>query len=691
MSTPLPQFPAPLASSAFAADEPVLQSHPLIAGVPVPVFGDVARWTMVATPRPKNVGAYAWGITMPDVDGVWNLRGREVAMAMLNPQHPALQERGIGLARRPYDPRGVDTSTGTMRGLATWAHEQGISSDLADWEPGNLRAFLSFRKATVGASSLVHDVYRIRRLVILHDLLTGGGLARDPWPGQTAAEVAAFTPGGIKTKNVHPTIWFALVRAAWSYIHDFAPDILAARENYRCLTEAASSDSRSMAGRVRRYLGDPGNRIPLHVTAGPRHSGRANRSQLALVLGTTAPSALIPYQKEIDQAVAEGRGLVGGLQDTLCEVTRADGSRGPWVEGFDATSLGLEVRALRSACFIFIAALSMMRDSEIRAITRNSLVEYYGTPAIVSRLHKLNPDVTKERWWIIEPVAEAIRVAELLSLHPELIFTTQVGRGVLSTEEGDSFRSGAGIYDFRTHVNKGTALSGLHIPAGAVAPHKLRKTMSMLTRTEPGWEIALGTQLHHAAKRTLSNRVTLGYAAPDADWAKLLDTALEDIHFERLSAFYDEYKQGRPIGFGPGAERVTAAFRAVEEAAEQMRSTGRARQGDIRVEHDLLRKTRIPLRFGKLNHCTVDDRDPVGAVCRENAEIPIGHTGPLHDMCRPGRCGNAVVTVHHVGIWSTEKGSVERQMASPKIHPDRRASLQLQLDDINEVIAKADR
>ncbi|MFJ6623092.1 integrase [Kitasatospora sp. NPDC091335] len=694
MTTALPASsasPAPLASAIFAADEPVLQSHPLTAGVPVPVFGDTSRWPMIATPRAANMAAAAWVVPLPNHDPVWNLRGREVAMAMLNPQHPAVLERGINVARRPYSPLTVYAQISTLRLLATWAQSQGMSSDISGWELSRIRAFLTFRRGQVEASALVLDVRHLRRLVTLHGLLTGGGLPADPWPGQTVNEVAEYTPEGLTTKNIRPEVWFALVRASWAYIHDFAPDILAARENYRLLVEAAQPSARGIDERLRRYLADPDNRIPVHTAATARRAGQPNLRQLALTLGVTAAHAnrLLSHREKLEEAVAQGRGIPGGLQGTLCQVTRADGSRGPWVEGFDATALAAELTALRGACFTFIAALSMMRDSEIRAITRNSVVEYYGTPAVVSRLQKLNPSVPKERWWIIEPVAETIRVAEKLSQHPDLIFATGVGGGkILATEHGDAFDSGEVVKNFVAYVNTRSASHGLHIPPGSASPHQFRKTMSMLTSTEPGWEIALGTQLHHAAKRTLSNRLTEGYAAPDADWAKLLDTALEDVHFERLSAFYDEYKQGRPIGFGPGAERVTAAFRAVEEAAEQMRSTGNARQGDGRVEYDLLRKTRIPIRFGKLNHCTVDDRDPAGAVCRENAKIPVGHTGPLHDMCRPGRCGNAIVTLHHIGIWSAEKGSVERQMASPKIHPDRRASLQLQLDEVNAVIAK---
>lgn len=69
-----------------------------------------------------------------------------------------------------------------------------------------------------------------------------------------------------------------------------------------------------------------------------------------------------------------------------------------------------------------------------------------------------------------------------------------------------------------------------------------------------------------------------------------------------------------PSGVGPGFDRKT--LNTVAHGAEQLRATGRARHGDARVEHDLLRRTRLSLRFGKLNHCALDETNPVGAKCQ---------------------------------------------------------------------------
>ena len=73
---------------------------------------------------------------------------------------------------------------------------------------------------------------------------------------------------------------------------------------------------------------------------------------------------------------------------------------------------------LRNACYTLVVGLSMMRDSEVHEIAAGSIVEYYGTPAIKSTKGKHDPNLPIKHWWITEPVAEAIAVAEQLAEHP---------------------------------------------------------------------------------------------------------------------------------------------------------------------------------------------------------------------------------------------------------------------------------
>ncbi|GLV83319.1 hypothetical protein Slala03_30080 [Streptomyces lavendulae subsp. lavendulae] len=117
------------------------------------------------------------------------------------------------------------------------------------------------------------------------------------------------------------------------------------------------------------------------------------------------------------------------------------------------------------------------------------------------------------------------------------------------------------------------------------------------------------------------------------------------------------------------------AFAAVRETAAELRATGKAQRGDLRVEHDLLQRTRFSVRFGKLNHCTMKDDDPVGAKCLEGAIAPTGHRGPLLDRCQPSRCANSILGPEHLPIWTAERSSLNRPRADPKLPANSRALL----------------
>ena len=680
----------PVPSAVFAPGEPVLQSHPLLDTVKVPRFGDTDTWPMSAVRKPANLPWGNWRLNLHFLEPVWNLRMREVAMAMLNPEHPAVVAAGLHLGE-PADPRTVCGLSYRMNALAVWARDNGLPAELTDWQPDDVKAFIGERQNETSAASVANDVRLIRVLHLFAPLLTGGGLNADPWPGKTGRQVANVVHRDVSTANIRPELWFALVRTAWTYIHDLAPDILAARQFHDQLTQDRVRDAPSLEARLDDYLADPANLIPLHtsVGGGPR-AGQVNWNLLSLLIGldpeigihsNTRSARAQRLRARVLSAVDAGRGLPGGLLTIHRSIRRPDGTISVWHPGLCPRTLPLETIALRDAAYILVAAISMMRDSEIREITRGSVVEYYGSPAVRSIKRKHDPDRPREHWWIIEPVAEAIAVAEALSQHAELVFTADRSR------YGEGFTSSIIVRSFITHVNKHTEQHGLHIPPGRATPQMFRKTMAMLTGTEPGAEIALGIQLKHVAVRMLSNRVTQGYAATDATWAKLLDTALDEARFTKLSEFYDTYHAGQTIGSGPGADKITAAFDGVKQAARDLVDRGLARHGDARVEYDLLRKARITIRFGKLNHCTLDESNPTGAKCMEgNVAIPEGHRGPLIDRCQPGRCANSIIATEHLPIWKAEKSSLLTLLDTTNLPTPRRALLQRQRDEVQAVI-----
>jgi hypothetical protein len=141
--------------------------------------------------------------------------------------------------------------------------------------------------------------------------------------------------------------------------------------------------------------------------------------------------------------------------------------------------------------------------------------------------------------------------------------------------------------------------------------------MAMLTDQFPGSEIALGIQLKHIASRALANRSTQGYANADDSWAEHLESAIDAARFRRIEDLYHAHKAGQPVGYGPGADRITQTFNDIP-------LTVQARGGDATVERAMLCKGRLSIRFGALNHCVMDESNPAGAACLDNAIIPEG-------------------------------------------------------------------
>lgn len=695
--TPEPAAAPRRTSLFFRDDESVIQSHPLLPGIAVPSFGDTAKWPFTAVRRPANVPPHIWAVTFSALSPVWNLRAREVCMVVLNPRHPALEATGMALDHDPFQPTTLTGIVSELRILAAWAKKTGRSEDLGQWTADDIRAFIAKVASERSTATVRNYICVVRLLHELGPVLTGGGLKVDPWPGLTARQAADDHPSEVlSTQNIAPAVWFALVKAAWTYTNVFGADILRARDTYRRLQAEAGGDRTDFRTALDLWLADPGKSIPLHHDTAQAQG--PNWDLLTLKLGyrvDLSPFATVSARGDglrtrVLAAVSEGRGRPGSFIDDITEVTRADGSHGPWHQGLDATALRKECLALRAACYTFLAAISMMRDSEIREITRGSVVEHYGAPAVVSRKRKLDPGRPLEHWWIIEPAARAIVTAEELSQHPDLVFADPGIGGSTDLKSHEFSVSRDWIKRFIRHVNENCEQTGLAaVPPGKANPHMFRKTMAMLVGTEPGSEIALGIQLKHAATRALANRTTQSYAGTDIAWAEHLDTAVDEARFRRLRDLYDRHHNGETIGYGPGAERLGTAFDAVKKAAAE-HCTRTAVGGDKRTEYTFLRKTRISLRFGKLNHCTFDENNPAGARCLEQATAPPGHRGPLIDRCQPGRCHNSVITPDHLQIWRSEEHSLLKLLKTPKLSPCRRDQLGHQLDDVRDVIRKAD-
>lgn len=684
--------------SLFLNDEPVVQGQPLLPearkpGAYVPRFGDTVLWNFNGVlKRPANVAPSSWKIhfSLELEDLYWNLLARELTMITFNQRHPAVLKSGV-ILEGLTSPRSLAQATSHLRTLARWARKNGLAAYPDGWTVEDLRQRIaSMATDGLAPATIRGHVGTLKNLAAVGPVLSLPWPTGDPWPGQSAGDVAkVISTGVISTPTVHPATWFPLIRAAWAYIHDFAPDVLRADRRLHELRAVAHSSARGIDRRLEEWLADTQNKIPVHPASLSDQTPQVQWRLLTLLLGykpvvrTQIAQTDRPGKRRrrtlILDAVAEGRTTTHALTGELLQVTRPDGSIGPWHPGLDQRTLFEAKKALRDAAFVLVVGLSMMRDSEIHEILRNPVVDHYNTPAIASTKIKGTTNRPRKHWWIAEPLVEALEVAEAVSLHPERVFAP-----VRASRQDDGTLVGVQMLAaFVTFTNEGRAWTGLdEIPTAYIRPHMFRRTMAMLTDQFPGSEIATGIQLKHLATRALANATTRAYAASTKEWAKYLEDALDNVKFRKIKDLYQRHSAGEEIGFGPGAERVKDAF-------DQIAATVKARNGDARTADTLLRTTRIHIRFGLLNNCTADHTNPVGAVCLENAIVPEGHVGPLDERCKPDRCANSMIGPEHLPIYDSHQRTQLQLINNPSMPTCRRDLAERELDITRNVLKMA--
>ncbi|MEU8934801.1 integrase [Streptomyces sp. NPDC048409] len=700
MSTPLPRL---LPASIFKDDEPVIQSHSLLPDADPPVFGQLGIWDFNGVVRRNaNIPECGWRATFSNglTDPEWNLTAREIFMIMANPRHEAVIDAGVHLAPEPFDLQTAIRRVSALRVLVRWSASQGLPAQTGTWRDTDLRRFIKWLREKKGRKpgTLMNYVNVLKFLHEIGPALALGGPAMDPWQGMSARKAAKYeVTHELSTPTVAPEVWFPLVRAAWIYVHTFGPDVLRAMARYQQLRAKARTTGfgRGEADEVLdAWLADPASRIPLHDASrsgsslGAKHEG-VNWNLLALFMGFKLSKGSGIFSKGLTSgaqrrekvlaALEAGHLTTSGLIDDLVHVTRADGSGGPWHPGLDPRGLTRMLVRVRDAAFCLVAALSMMRDSEIHEIRRGAVVEHYNAPAIKSALDKGRAGRPGKHWWITQPVAEAITLAEIVSVHEDRVFSP-----LKRPESSEAVHGDQMIDAFIAEVNSSRPWTGLdEIPEGRVRPHMFRHTMAMLTDQFSGSEIALGIQLKHVAARALANRTTQSYAAGDTQWAELLETALEATRFRRFKELFGQHKDGKLIGYGPGAERVKDVF-------DEIISTVNANGGDARIEEDMLRKARITIRFGMLNNCLFDEANPKGAICLENAVIPKGHTGPLEGRCRPDRCRNSMIGIEHVPIYDSHRRTQLKLLQTRRLPAARKALIHREVERVDAVLAQVE-
>ncbi|MEU8003670.1 hypothetical protein AB0B66_21140 [Catellatospora sp. NPDC049111] len=267
------------------------------------------------------------------------------------------------------------------------------------------------------------------RTALSDDHLIVDPLEADGWGRSSRRRLGENTTPRIPEEVMGPLL-------AWSmrFIDDFAADILAA--GARWLEDqprrGRSRIARNQAGpRLRALLDD-------HIAAGrplPGRDGCVNYAQLAKEVGCSPTTVrLFGNQSAID-AVAAAVGVADYTHIGTPITGRLDGQA--WTthigpdsgDPYGAASLALR---LQTACYIAIAYLSGMRDSEIKHLRRGSVRAHRNSAGdtyrwtITSQPFKgeTDPAGTQATWVIGAAAARAVRVLE--QLQPAHVDAVQV-------------------------------------------------------------------------------------------------------------------------------------------------------------------------------------------------------------------------------------------------------------------------
>lgn len=399
-----------------------------------------------------------------------------------------------------------------------------------------------------------------------------------------------------------------------------------------------------------------------------------NRDLLAQMIGVqsdTLREGVPKVDAIVDGAVARGQTVVGGLSQ-ISSFRWPDGGERPWIDGIDPALLEPLTHFCRMCCIVFIYMFSGMRDSEVQSLKRGCVEPFWGHLTLTGKEFKTFRGA-QARWVVIEPVAQAARLAEALSWHENRI--------VVSARPGSDpvIDAGLEIDSLIATMNVAADLGLLEkIPDGApIRPHRFRRTFAITARKYPWMQIALNWQFKHA-----SHFMTQSYYALNDDVTtddNEVGKELVEAAVDRLAELYERHEQGQPL-YGRAAPRVINEFGAIAADVATVETGGQAGGFDGQIwrhaeARKRLRGSALRLYPGLALDCAFGPGGACGGV-----------EAPNWNACNP-RCTNAILDVTQLGFLKDTADRIRSYLDDGRIGTTQRLLLQDQLDELTTVIA----
>lgn len=641
------------------------------------------RWDLSPICHRQNLRARSLNFaTVPDG---WRLVAKEAVAALLNPTHPAVLRQHLVRRARPAKAGAALLQLGYLRSLARWAVGHGVPAPSA-WAACHTAELLAERPQ-LGPALLTGRLQALRLLWELNPVISGGGLTQDPLGGHGPSILAGRTSPSLecRTTPLPFETWSATLRAAWKLVELCSDELLAARRAWKALPGSGQLGPSSAALERATTSLAAGYRVPLHTGVGHWQSvrGGVNLRLLCRQLGLeprnlSRPARSNPLRMLVDDCAKDPmRSVLGGVWQPTVIIPGPDGEPRLWVEELGVGEIEHLSSVLRGACYVVLAALTGMRDSEIQSLRRGAagtvMVDGHGQVVTIRGVQfkgERSAYGRERTWYAIDPVARAIEVLTSLAVHDQLLFARLSSRGAPGGHIPTGRRPGA--YgpsrdigrlvawvnaDRETRVGRGWGVGeSIDLGGGPINQRVLRRSFAVYAATYPEAEIGLGIQLGHAALR-----MTSGYYS---DSTRQTAAMIEDERVKAVSEnLRDLLRPGAPLD-GPAAERLRA-FRA-EVSADPATVARR------------LRRLASSYHLGTLNDCFYD---PGTARC--------GSDGPhlSERVCRSTACPNAVESVHHLPGWERLLADQE-QLAETVSHPALLGRLEADLKDTRAQVVR---
>lgn len=654
-----------MTAGTFPRESPALWRNPFTAEMRVwphraggPQYGD-DPWDLAPVANRVSMGErFIHFAGAPDVH---RMTIKNILMTVAAPDREVVVEAGVVRRGDGTPPAGLYDFFRKLVVIAKWSEENGIAR-FAEWTEADADRFLDDLRTGqhraggvgLGATSIRGYITALRLLRECQAVLPDA-LSFFPWAGRSAASISGEVT---HTENTTPPLpwetWAPLITASWAIVDRFSADIIAAVETRAALPKEPRGPAGANAYNALLDWTEQGGLLPLHTGFGrTKHQrGEANTTLLERLLGINA-NVLSPASHQympdavalVTKAAADPqRTTFGGLHIPTAVVSHSDGTNSTWVDELGLGETEYLESVLRAACYVLIASLTGMRDSEIQELTSDSHTTKDGLAALKSIQHKgsNNPDGERRIWWAPRPVIRTIEVLGNLARHDTYLFARSSRNAGSYIPSRDVARLIAFVNDNpaqRPGRGRGLGLEHIAIPNGqAINATSLRRAFSVFATTRPGAELGLGIQLGHSAWR-----MTTGYMSDGQQQAvRLMDDERKRVlHNDAAVLLQDD----SPVA-GPAAHRVTG-FRAQiitnPDRADRLTATLAER-----------------LHLGLTNDCMWN---PATSSCG-------GDRPKLGDhVCVGVDCTNALLRPAHVAVIASAIDRIDSYLDHQRGHP----------------------